>query len=669
MQPQPNPQPLVDASGRPLRLGAELGRGGEGSVYAVADRSDVVAKLYHHAPGTDKSAKIVAMAKLGSDRLLKLAAWPTSSIHAASRGGPVLGFLMPRIAGHKPAFNLYSPKLRLQEFPSAGWAFLIHAAANAARAFAVIHESGHVIGDVNHGNLVVAGDATVKLIDCDSFQVSAKGQQWFCDVGVSTHQPPEFQSLTSYKGILRTPNHDNFGLAVIVFQLLFMARHPFSGRYLGVGDMPIERAIKEYRFAYGANAPKLQMKPPPGSLGLNGVTRTVAQLFERAFAPEGSRDRARPKPEEWIAALGELARALRKCAANPAHEYFGAAGKCPWCEIEATGGFVLFPVVLMGSAGPQPGGLDIAALWQEMRAIPDPGAAPALPPPSALKLTKAKAPPPAAVAPRVAWLRKRSTMALVAMTLVVIPTAKLVGPLSRVDDAAFWAGAVAILIFLCWAAMPSAKKPPSKAELQQRLLKARERWSAIEQQWKIEAGNEEFMQRRLALDKLKADYDRLPHERLRRLLDLETNRESGQLTAFLDRCPLDGARIKGVGDAKITVLQSYGIATAADIVDQKILAVPGVGPVMLKRLKVWRRQQEARFKFDPKKGVSAADKATVEQRMQTERARLERLLSEGVAQLAAFSKEIHARRQALGRDARSAAEALLVAEADLRALA
>jgi DNA-binding helix-hairpin-helix protein with protein kinase domain len=666
MQPQPNPLPLFDASGRALSLGAELGRGGEGSVCALAGRDDLVAKLYHQPPGAEKAAKIVAMAKLGSERLLKLAAWPTSAIHRGGRGGPVVGFLMPRIAGHKPAFNLYSPKLRLQEFPSAGWGFLIHAAANAARAFAVIHDGGHVIGDVNHGNLVVAPDATVKLIDCDSFQVSAGKQRWFCDVGVSTHQPPEFQSLTSYKGVARTPNHDNFGLAVIVFQLLFMARHPFSGRYLGAGDMPIERAIRDYRFAYGANAHKLQMKPPPGSLGLDGVTRTMAQLFERAFAPQGSREGARPKPEEWIAALGELARGLRKCAANPAHEYLASAGKCPWCEIEAIGGFVLFPVAFLANPGALPSSIDIAALWQEMRAVPDPGAAPALPPPAALRLTKAKAAAPAAPPRRLGWLRRRSAIALAVTTLAIVPAAKLVGPLARVSDAIFWPAAVMILILLCRAAMPRAKKPPTKAELEQASRKARERWSAIEQQWKIEAGNEAFVQRRLALEKLKADYDRLPHERLRRLQDLETNRDGAQLMVFLDRCPLDGAPIKGLGDAKIAVLQSYGIATAADIVDHKVLAVPGVGPVNLKRLKAWRQKQEARFKFDPKKGVSAADKATIEQRLLMERARLERLLTEGVAALAAFSKEIRARRQALGQEARGAAEALLAADAALR---
>ena len=99
-----------------------------------------------------------------------------------------------------------------------------------------------------------------------------------------------------------------------------------------------------------------------------------------------------------------------------------------------------------------------------------------------------------------------------------------------------------------------------------------------------------------------------------------------------------------------------------------MLAVPGFGPVLLKRLKAWRRQQEQRFVFNPKKGVSPTDRATVEQRMTTERARLERALTEGVAQLAAFSKEVLARRAALEREARSAADALLRAEADLRAM-
>ena len=98
---------------------------------------------------------------------------------------------MPKVSGFRPAFELYGPKLRLQRFPKADWRFLIRAAANTARAFAAVHEARQVIGDVNHGNLVIGQDATVRLIDCDSFKMSSGGRTWFCEVGVPTHQPPD----------------------------------------------------------------------------------------------------------------------------------------------------------------------------------------------------------------------------------------------------------------------------------------------------------------------------------------------------------------------------------------------------------------------------------------------------------------------------------------------
>jgi len=147
---------LFDSAGRPLHLGSELGSGYEGAVYELRDRSDVVVKLYHKNIEAEKASKIASMAKFSNERLLKLTAWPTEPVRAGSGTGAVVGFTMPKITGHKQAFSLYSPKLRLQEFPRASWQFLIRSAANAARAFAVVHESGHVIGDVNHGNLLSA---------------------------------------------------------------------------------------------------------------------------------------------------------------------------------------------------------------------------------------------------------------------------------------------------------------------------------------------------------------------------------------------------------------------------------------------------------------------------------------------------------------------------------
>ena len=641
---------LYDGRGQRVVLSRELGRGGEGSVFAIAGGSKSVAKIYHQQPGPEKAAKLAAMVRLANERLLKLAAWPTSTVHSGPNG-PVFGFMMPLISGYKAAFNLYSPKLRLQEFPSAGWPFLIHAAGNAARAFRLVHECGHVVGDVNHGNLVIGDNATVRLIDCDSFQVSAEGRRWLCEVGVSTHQPPELQGLSSYKGVLRTPNHDNFGLAVIIFQLLFMARHPFSGRYLGQGDMPLERAIKEYRFAYSSNAISKQMMAPPGSLGLDGVPKGLALLFERAFSPAGSSTDGRPRPDDWIVGLKELASQLRKCSANPGHEYYGGLAACPWCQIEVAGGFALFPVVLAPSGSAD--AFNIAALWQRIQTVPDPGPAPEPPSP---KQQPTSASHYAKRLGREVWFRRLLAVLLGVGDVFILPRLDL-------GEVTVWAmlalGALAV-------AIATAGIRERRERYKEAARTARQHWSALVEQWRREASNEPFVQQRASLERLKAEHDRLPHERLRRLNELEANRQASQLRSFLDRCRIDQAKIKGIGEAKTAVLQSHGIETALDIVDHRVLAVPGFGATMLKRLKEWRWQQERRFVFDPTKGADPAEKAAIERDILHTKTRIERSLAQGAAQVSATSQKITACRKALAAELERASHALAQAEADAK---
>jgi DNA-binding helix-hairpin-helix protein with protein kinase domain len=177
------PPRLFDSSGRPLQLGQQLGAGGEGAVFELRDRSDLVVKLYHKGLEPEKAAKIAHMAEASKRTAAEAYSMADRTNSRRFRWRAVVGFTMPKIRDHKQAFSLYSPKLRLQEFPNASWQFLIRSAANAARAFAVIHESGHVIGDVNHGNLFVGDRATVRLIDCDSYQITINGSRWFCEVG------------------------------------------------------------------------------------------------------------------------------------------------------------------------------------------------------------------------------------------------------------------------------------------------------------------------------------------------------------------------------------------------------------------------------------------------------------------------------------------------------
>ena len=538
---------------------------------------------------------------------------------------------MPKVGGHKPIFQLYLPKPRLQAFPKADWRFLIHAASNTARAFTTVHSTGLVIGDVNHGNLVVAEDATVQMIDCDSFQVSSGGQTWFCTVGVGTHQPPEMQGRDSYAGIVRTPNHDNFGLAVIIFQLLCMARHPFAGRFQGAGEPPsIEDAIAASRYAYSRDRSRTKMDVPPGSLPIGALPPELRELFEDAFAPGASRG-GRPAADRWISALGGLAADVKPCRVNRSHYYRKGANACPWCAIEGASGITLFPVVFVpGAAGA--GGM--AALWQEVGRVADPpplGSWPPAPTPSATLSPDALAAANSGKGLRLAaWA---SVAAAVASALLV----------ASPDARALLVPAIGVLTFLIFRHTRTQHPGPFR----RRLIDVKQDWEALRSSWATPVAGQGLPELRTGLSKLKAEYDNLPNERAKRLQRLDEQRRDKQLEEYLDRFPLAGAKIPGIGPTRVATLSSYGIDTAGDIVSATVLAVPGFGPTTVNKLVAWRRGQEASFRFDPSRGVSPSDVAVVERDIAAHRTKLEREVATGLARLKAVASSVAMRRQAL----------------------
>src|SRR5262245_42407163 len=347
-----------------VRLGRRIGIGAEGAVYEIWGRSDLVAKVYREPLSPEKAEKLIILSRLGNERLFNLSAWPVSTLRNAP-DGEVAGFVMKKVREAEEVHTLHSPKSRLQKFPGASWAFLIYVAANIARAIATIHEHGLVIGDVNPKNILVKRNATVYLLDVDSFQVCFDGKTYRCEGGFPEYTPPELQGV-AFRSIDRAQEHDGFGLSVAIFQLLFMGRHPFSGRYLGAGEMPLERAIRESRFAYGDDAEARKMRQPPGALSLDAAPPSLVDLFRRAFL---STDR--PHPREWIEQLGELAKALKKCELHSGHYYYRKLRDCPWCGIEKQACVRLFNFLLSGGESRR-GPFLLDEVWNEIVSVKTP---------------------------------------------------------------------------------------------------------------------------------------------------------------------------------------------------------------------------------------------------------------------------------------------------------
>ncbi len=335
---------LIDNNGRIVPIDRQLAAGGEGAVYSIANAPNLVAKIYLKPPTLQTVEKLTVMTGLANPQLLDLAAWPTDLLRYEN-GREVAGFVMPRLIDCQPIQHLYNPIMRLKSFPQSTWAFQVRAAYNLAAAFDEVHKAGCLVGDVNQSNAFVSKQALVKLIDCDSFQIQKNGKLYLCEVGTPHYVPPELQGK-SLSGFTRTDNHDRFGLAVLIFQLLFVGRHPYAGIYGGKGDPSFEQLIAEYRFSQGPMAHTWQMGAPPHTPVFADISPEIGMLFRRAFEP-GSEKNARPKAADWLPVLKQLEQATIECKADAGHKYWRGANDCVWCRLATKGG----PEYYYGASG------------------------------------------------------------------------------------------------------------------------------------------------------------------------------------------------------------------------------------------------------------------------------------------------------------------------------
>lgn len=620
-------QEYLTQTGRPIHLVHKLnnGEGGEGIVYEISSAPDLVAKIYHpqilQKRQSELEKKLPLMTALADNLLLNNTAWPQGTLYD-KKTKRLTGFVMKKIEGHKEIHLLYGPKSRIRDFPDAGWSFLIHAAINVARVFEVIHNCGHIIGDINARSVLVSNQATVQLIDCDSFQITYKNEQFPCHVGVPEYTPPELQAK-SLKGLARTQGHDSFGLAVLIFQLLFMGRHPFHGTYLGKGDKNIEESIKEHRFAYGAGALARNVRQPPGSPSLEIVPILFGELFERAFTSTTSGHR--PAPAEWSSALRTLSQNLIKCSYNAGHHYWGRLPKCPWCKLERESGLKLFLGVFLQNIGQS--GFDLANIWLEIKGITLPlDTFPAAPNVLHQKLNLFGYGKSLGIDTDALNLRR----ILLATNLVMIVwlAGSVWWSLSPADTGLIGCAIGLLCLFLPYRSYAKQRK---KLETEKSLVEARSNQGKLSTQLKNE--KQAFQQKIGELAAIKQQYENLGTELHQKLVNLERNSRQRQLEKFLDSFDIYDAQITGIKEQRKAALISYGIETAADVSYSKINMVPGFGPVYTSNLVAWRQSLESRFVFDPNKGIDPADRQAIEQEIALKRRNGEKELSAGPVRL------------------------------------
>ena len=592
------PTVLLDSICRSVPIGNLIGRGGEGAVYEVQGDPTLVAKIYHKRPLDEHQvAKLQAMVSVWSSPLETIAAWPRSILYDPTSRKPC-GILMIRMDDAKQLHELYGTTNRRRHFPEVGWHHMVLAARNAAAAFQTLHAANIVVGDVNQGNLLVDKRMCVRMIDCDSFQIASNGRTFSCPVGTPHFTPPELQSQ-KLRDVLRSPNHDRFGLAILIFHLLFVGRHPFAGRYRGPGDLSIEKAIAERRFAFSKNRTETLVDPPPASILLEDLPPNIGALFEAAFRSNGQ-DNARPTPLQWVQELEGLMKFRKACRFDPIHIYPAHLTDCPWCRIEDTGGPAFFVPAggVTGVTADRLAALDDQILeLRDVRFAELPSNRLATPEMPAIRATKATG--------RRTWPEWISAL-MVATWVVCFASIFIPGQIGLITFITNWALSLLLSLPLIFGKEAHARRK-SAEDFTEWLSKGTQQLENLADAIKKHHTNREAAFD-ASNDNLKNEIHTYRHAEAS-LQDSIVNQREMQKADYLRGFSIRDSfqKIPNLTPSHVTMLESFGVESANDIEQLRMYGIPGIDGEMQMELMQWRREIEPGFRFNPEHGITLAD--------------------------------------------------------------
>ena len=560
----------VRCAGQFITLTNQIGSGGEGDVYQHPTEHGQVIKLFKASNRSVKADKVAAMLELVGGKNTGFATFPLTLVmdHAAQ----VVGYAMPKVMQSEPINDLLSNQMRKKTFPDSDYRFLVRVALNTARAVATIHNFGCVIGDINSSGIFVSQSGLVTLIDADSFQFSLGGRVFPCTVGTGEYTPPELQGV-DFRQVERTPDHDAFGLATMLFQILALGRHPFAGVRRG-GEASLEADIKDYAFAYSVTR-TTPLTAPPKTKRLTDTHPELAKLFEETFDPV-SRGK-RPSAVDWVRILEMYEQSLLPCWLSDGHFYSNVLRSCPWCRLEGE----LQNAVFYTNADLS---LFVGKCGRQVDAIKD-------------RLQLSAETLPRLVNPLLPGVQddvvKRAKLLRGVKTgvLSAVGLSEAVGFLNfpQLFLAELLVGAAAVGITLFATSV--------QGELSRTLKSKRSALTAERSRWALASGVTELLGVHQKLEKLQTDLLALPGLKQVDLDAMVAERRVHQLESHMRGAVIRTGIINGIGPVAINTLASHGIVSAFDVSEAAVTRIRGFGPATTERMMTWRRSVESGFVF------------------------------------------------------------------------
>ncbi len=278
----------IGPDGHSVKLGCQIGAGGEGIVFEIVDDSRV-AKIYHRERLTaNRIAKLQLMASRAVSQ--KGLCWPEQLVYSSDKCA--VGYVTQRAYGFPLQKSVFVKPLLLQRFPVWQRKNLVNLCIAFLEHLQQLHTLNVLLGDINPLNVLVDGDGSnVFIVDVDSFQVEG----YPCPVGTVNFSPPTLQDK-DFKTTLRSVEDELFAIATMLFMILLPGKPPYSQQ----GGESQRKNIIEANFPYplGSDHGGKNVSPGPWRHIWSHLPYRLKELFHKAF-----RENERITISEWLGAL------------------------------------------------------------------------------------------------------------------------------------------------------------------------------------------------------------------------------------------------------------------------------------------------------------------------------------------------------------------------------
>lgn len=303
-------------------LGTLIAKGGMGAVHEIYPqfKPPIVAKLFGdkmlaRVKGDTKIAMRLAALVRNRSTIAKdlgFATWPRRMLFSKERPtskkeitDTIIGFTMTKLERTSSLQELMMDDHRRLRLTAEHTAFIAITLADQINRLHK-HGWGFIFGDLSPNNVHVASDfSSVTFIDADSFQFEYEASKYSFTLEALTkgYKSPGADEQLMRAGRL-TRAHDDFVLAILIFQLLMMnqkvPRHPFQSL-----QEPLDMMISKRAFPF--DEPQKHPVPEICLHAYRTFPEQIRNAFSRTFTTPST-----VSAEEWTLLLSNCRRFLRQ---------------------------------------------------------------------------------------------------------------------------------------------------------------------------------------------------------------------------------------------------------------------------------------------------------------------------------------------------------------------